>query len=51
MSPLGGGNLQDPELTNCEKAAMEVINSAATLALINYTITVTTRFGDYMSVF
>lgn len=51
MSPLGLGNLRDPVLTNCEKAGVEVINCAAALALINYTTTVTTRFGEHMSVF
>lgn len=51
MSPLGLGNLRDPVLTNCEKARMEVINSVATLALISHTTTVTTRFGEHMSVF
>lgn len=30
---------------------MEVINSVVTIALINYTTTVTTRFGAHMSVF
>lgn len=50
MSPLGLGNLRDPVLTNCEEAEMEVINSVATLALINYTTTVTTRFSVHMSV-
>lgn len=51
MSPLGLGNLTDPVLTNCERAGAEVINSVATLALIIYTTTVTTRFGEHMSAF
>lgn len=51
MSPLSLGNLGDPVLTNCEAAGTELINCPATLTLINYTTTVTTRFGEHMSVF
>lgn len=50
MSPLVLGNLRDPALTNYEKARMEMINSVATLVLINYTTTVTTRPCEHMSV-
>ena len=51
MSPLSLGNLRDPVLTNCEQAGMEVINSVATLVLINYTTTVTTGVCEHMSVY
>lgn len=51
MRPLSLGNLRDPVLTNCEQARVEVINSVDTLALINYTTTVTTRFSEHMSEF
>lgn len=51
MSPLGLGNLRDPVLTNCVQVGVEVINSVATLALINYTSTVTTRFSEHKSAF
>lgn len=49
MSPLSLGNLRDPVLTNCEEAGAVVINNVATLVVINYTTTVTTRSWEHMS--
>lgn len=48
---ISPGNLRDPVLTNCEQVGVEVINNVATLALINNTSTVITRFDEHKSVF